>query len=201
VLTELLGGAETGRLASTVNPMTRERRLAYATIIVALAMTIDQAGKQWALSNLENGRTIDLLPTLELDLAFNSGFSFSTGSSRGNIIGLLVIVLSVFIGWQIWHEARPVRSALYAVILGGALGNLVDRTFRADDGWLSGKVVDFIDVSWYAVFNLADVFVVGGSVCFIVHEVWSHRHEQAEIENEAGSDADPTRERDHAAGL
>ena len=47
-----------------------------------------------------------------------------------------------------------------AVILGGALGNLIDRVARADDGPLSGQVIDFIDVSWYAVFNVADIFVV-----------------------------------------
>jgi len=168
--------------------MTRRRRLTFAAIIVALAIAIDQATKRWALSSLDNGRTIDLLPTLEFDLAFNSGFSFSTGSGRGNLVGLAVIGLSAFIGWQIWSETRPLRSGLYAVILGGALGNLLDRIFRSDDGWLSGKVVDFIDVSWYAVFNMADIFVVGGAAVFIVLEVWSHRHDQSEADSENDAD-------------
>lgn len=127
--------------------MSRGRRLAYAAIIVVASVALDQTSKEWALNKLESGRTIDVLPTVEFDLAFNSGFSFSTGSGRGNLVGLLVIALCIFIGWQIWRESRPVRAFLYAVILGGAIGNLLDRVFRADDGFLSGEVIDFIDVS------------------------------------------------------
>ncbi|MCB1027813.1 MAG: signal peptidase II, partial [Microthrixaceae bacterium] len=49
----------------------------------------------------------------------------------------------------------------------GALGNLLDRLFRANDGLLSGKVVDFVAVTWYAVFNVADVFVVVGAIALL----------------------------------
>lgn len=171
--------------AGTVMAMDRGRRLAYAALIVVIGIAADQASKEWALNALENGRIIDVLPTLEFDLAYNSGFSFSTGSGRGNLVGLLVIGLCIFIMWQIWREARPVRSALYAVILGGAIGNLIDRVFRADDGLLSGKVIDFIDVRWYAVFNVADMLVVCGCIAFVLHEVWTHRKEQANTPVEA----------------
>ncbi len=170
--------------------MTRERRLAYAAIIVVLATAIDQATKQWALRNLRDGRTIDILPSLEFDLAFNSGFSFSTASGRGNLVGSLVILVSLFVLWQIWQETRPTRSALYAVILGGALGNLVDRVLRAEEGILSGEVVDFIDVSWYAVFNMADMFVVTGVVLFVVHEIWLHRREGLDTDTDEAEPAD-----------
>jgi signal peptidase II len=168
--------------------MSRGRRLAYAAIIVVASVALDQASKEWALNKLENGRTIDVLPTVEFDLAFNSGFSFSTGSGRGNLVALLVIALCIFIGWQIWRESRPVRAFLYAVILGGAIGNLLDRVFRADDGFLSGEVIDFIDVSWYAVFNVADIFVVCGCVAFVIHELLSHRSERATQVTDADSD-------------
>ena len=43
------------------------------------------------------------------------------------------------------------------IILGGALGNLADRAFRAGDGFLGGRVVDMVDLQWWPVFNLADV--------------------------------------------
>ncbi len=168
--------------------MSRGRRLAYAAIIVVASVALDQTSKEWALNKLESGRTIDVLPTVEFDLAFNSGFSFSTGSGRGNLVGLLVIALCIFIGWQIWRESRPVRAFLYAVILGGAIGNLLDRVFRADDGFLSGEVIDFIDVSWYAVFNVADMFVVCGCVAFVIHELLSHRADRATQVGDADSD-------------
>ena len=63
------------------------------------------------------------------------------------------------------------------MILGGAIGNLVDRAARADDGVLSGAVIDFIDVTWYAVFNVADIFVVCGCLAFVGHELLLHRRE------------------------
>jgi signal peptidase II len=176
--------------------LTRARRLTIATSIVAVAVTSDQVTKQWALGALEDGRTIALIPTLEFDLAYNSGFSFSAGSGSGDLIGVLVMVLCGFIAWQIWREARTVRALLYATILGGALGNLVDRVFRADDGFLSGEVIDFIDVSWYAVFNVADMFVVCGCIAFVAHELWVHRnaavHEAQEGTLEDDTVADDT---------
>lgn len=155
--------------------MSRGRRLTYAALIIVGAVVLDQLTKEWALNRLSGNRTVDVLPTLEFDLAYNSGFSFSTGSGSGNIVGLVVIALSTFLGWQIVRETRTRRLALYAIILGGALGNLLDRIFRADDGFLSGKVIDFIDVSWYAVFNIADIFVVCGCIAFVIDEVVEHR--------------------------
>ena len=53
-------------------------------------------------------------------------------------------------------------------VLGGAVGNLVDRIFR-DDGWLRGSVVDFIDFQWFPIFNVADIAVnVGGAIFVLV---------------------------------
>ncbi|MEZ5246984.1 MAG: signal peptidase II [Acidimicrobiales bacterium] len=163
--------------------MSHGRRLASAALIVVGCIALDQITKEWALNRLSDGSRIEIVPTLEFDLAFNSGFSFSTGSGSGNLVGLLVIALSIFIAVQIWREARPIRTWLYAAILGGALGNLLDRVFRADEGFLSGKVVDFIDVTWYAVFNVADMFVVCGCIVFVIDElVHSRRATKTEDE-------------------
>ncbi|MCQ3808199.1 MAG: signal peptidase II [Acidimicrobiaceae bacterium] len=49
--------------------------------------------------------------------------------------------------------------------------NLIDRIVRRDDGFISGEVVDFIDVSWYAVFDVADMFVVCGCIVLVVYEL------------------------------
>ncbi|MDW3220548.1 MAG: signal peptidase II [Acidimicrobiales bacterium] len=159
--------------------MSRGRRLTYAALIVLGAVGLDQVTKEWALNRLSGNRTVDVLPSLEFDLAYNSGFSFSTGSGSGNIVGLVVIALCAFLAWQIVRETRTRRMTLYAIILGGAIGNLLDRIFRADDGFLSGKVIDFIDVSWYAVFNIADIFVVCGCIAFVIDELVEHRQTDA----------------------
>jgi signal peptidase II len=70
--------------------------------------------------------------------------------------------------------------------MGGAIGNLADRLLRAEDRFLSGEVIDFIDVSWYAVFNVADMFVVCGAFTFAGFELVMHR--RAERDADTGAD-------------
>ncbi len=151
--------------------MDRPRLLSLAGLIVVVSVGIDQLTKWWAVESLADGDTIGLLPTIEFDLTYNSGFSFGTGSGRGQLVGALVVLLIGFLIWQIRNTAAVGRVLLMAVILGGAVGNLIDRLFRAEDGFLSGEVVDFIDVNWYAVFNVADMFVVCGCVAFVIYEL------------------------------
>lgn len=155
--------------------MNRARIFRLAGVIVVVSVVLDQITKSWAQSALSDGDTVSLLPTLEFDLAYNSGFSFSTGSGQGRLVGLLVIALCGFLCVLIWKATDPIRVALLATILGGAIGNLIDRLFRGDGGFLSGEVIDFIDVSWYAVFNIADIFVVCGCIAYVILEVREHR--------------------------
>lgn len=149
-------------------------------IVIASVLALDQLSKEWAISRLSGGRVIEILPTLELDLTYNSGFSFGAGAGHGPLVGTLVIALCGFICRRLWIETRTARAAILAAILGGALGNLVDRILRADDGPLSGDVVDFIDVTWYAVFNVADTFVVCGCIVLVLYEI-RHRSDAAEL--------------------
>ncbi len=144
-----------------------------AAPIVVASVALDQATKEWALDRLSRGRTISLIPTLELDLTFNSGFSFGTGTGNGRLIAIVVIIVSTALATMIARERDRNRSVILAMILGGALGNLVDRVFRGDS-FLTGEVVDFIDVSWYAVFNIADMFVVSGCVLLVIYELRRH---------------------------
>ncbi|MEM9464488.1 MAG: signal peptidase II [Actinomycetota bacterium] len=140
-------------------------------VIVVLGVVLDQVTKWWALRELEDGSVIELVPTLEFDLAYNSGFSFGTGEGLGRWIGVLVIALCLFLVHQIRVSETALRANIAAIVLGGAIGNLLDRIFRAEDGPLSGEVIDFIDVTWYAVFNVADIFVVCGCITFGFHEI------------------------------
>ncbi|MCY3850074.1 MAG: signal peptidase II [Acidimicrobiaceae bacterium] len=158
----------------------RSRKWQATAIVIAAALALDQLSKEWAINRLSGGRIIEILPTLELDLTYNSGFSFGTGAGHGPLVGTLVIVLCGFICWRLWIETLTARAAILAAILGGALGNLTDRVLRADNGPLSGGVVDFIDVTWYAVFNVADMFVVCGCIVLVLHEI-RHRSDAAEL--------------------
>lgn len=123
----------------------------------AVVVALDQLTKHWALSALADG-PIDLVGSLRLNLTFNDGAAFSVGgggrwTSLIAILGLLVVAAIVRLGWQ--ADRRPWALGL-GIILGGAVGNLVDRALRAGDGYLGGRVVDFIDLQWWPVFNVAD---------------------------------------------
>jgi signal peptidase II len=152
----------------------RLRLLAF--VVVAAVVALDQLTKEWALRALADHRVIEVLPTLQLDLTFNRGFSFGSAGGHGRLVGVLVAALIVGLVWLLARERRPRRVVLLAMILGGALGNFLDRVTRADGGGaLSGAVVDFVDVTWYAVFNVADVFVVVGGILLALDELASSR--------------------------
>ena len=153
------------------------RWLRPASIIVVVSVVLDQITKWWAVERLAPD-VIDVLPTLEFDLTYNTGMSFSAGEDLGVLIGIGVVAVCGFLVYKILHEQLRTRALLMATILGGALGNLLDRLFRGDGAPLTGPVVDFIDVSWWAVFNIADIFVVCGVIGFGLYE-W-RREEAAE---------------------
>ncbi len=153
--------------------LTRDSRLT-PKLIVLLVVAADQATKSWALNSLSQGRTIDLVWTLRFNLVFNSGMAFSQGQGAGRIIGLLAIAVATWL----WLSLRRASSQLAvigtALLVGGALGNVFDRLFRGEK-WLSGSVVDFIDLQWFPVFNIADSAVTIGAATLIISSVLASR--------------------------
>lgn len=147
--------------------------------VVVPIVALDQATKAWAVATLAD-RSIDVLPTVELSLTYNSGFSFGTGSGLGPVVGVAVIAIIAWLAVRLAREQVMRRVVLLSAILGGALGNLVDRLFRTGGDWpLTGEVVDFVDVSWYAVFNLADAVLVLAVIAFLVTEYLHGRARRA----------------------
>lgn len=130
--------------------------------VAALVVVADQATKEWALAALADG-PVDVLGSLRFRLSFNSGTAFSLGSGRGGLISLagVVVVALLLRGVLRWPGRLPPIAA--GLVAGGAVGNLVDRLFRAGDGILGGRVVDFIDLQWWPVFNVADIGICVGA--------------------------------------
>ena len=128
---------------------------------------LDKLTKWWALERLEDGQIVELFWTLQFRLVRNTGIAFSQGENLGpvfTILILFVILLVVRLGAQIQSRVGKVSVGL---VIGGAIGNLVDRVFRAEEGFLGGGVVDFVDFQWWPVFNIADsAIVVGGLMMF-----------------------------------
>lgn len=132
-------------------------------LLIAAIVVVDQLTKHWALNRLSGGRTIDIVGSLRFNLAFNKGMAFSQATGAGPVIGALAFVIIIVIVLWMRRSATGVAAVAAGLIVGGALGNLVDRLFR-NDAWLRGAVVDFIDLQWFPVFNIADSCITIGAV-------------------------------------
>ena len=132
--------------------------------VAAAVVILDQSAKWWALQALDGARSIDVVWTLRLRLVFNRGTAFGLGSRFGPLIAVLaVVVVGVLARAGSTLRGRAARTSL-GLVLGGAVGNLVDRLVRDGSGFLGGGVVDFIDLQWWPVFNVADMAITGGAV-------------------------------------
>ena len=135
--------------------------------VAAVWLLLDQLTKHWAVGALSDGEARHVVWTLQWNLAFNSGMAFSSGKGLGPIIGVVaLVVLVAFVVASGRVESRTARIAV-GMLIGGALGNVGDRLFRGD-GWLRGSVVDFIDLQWFPIFNVADIGVDVGAALFVL---------------------------------
>jgi signal peptidase II len=134
-----------------------------AVMVTVAVVAADQLTKWWAVTRLADGR-IHVVGSLDLELARNSGASFSLFQGKGFILAPVIVVLVAALAVMVWRSPTAGRAALLGLILGGALGNLSDRLFRDDHG----AVVDFVALHFWPTFNLADASVVVGCGLLVV---------------------------------
>src|SRR5690606_23522028 len=160
--------------------------------VAAVALALDQATKAWAVAALGDGHVVELVGSLRLRYVANHGSAVSLADGRGPLLSLLaIIVVAVLLRTGRHaprpavasalrlalpggpgtltgrHATRPVVAVALGMVLGGALGNVIGRAVREGDGFLGGGVVDFVDLQWWPVFNLADsAIVVGAALLF-----------------------------------
>jgi signal peptidase II len=137
-------------------------------VTVVIVVSIDQISKWRALERLTEGDPVDLFWTLRFNLMFNTGMAFSKGSNSGPIIAVVALAIVLVLLFIARRIESKVQLVLIGVVVGGALGNLLDRLFRAESGFLSGGVVDFIDPQFWPVFNVADACVVVGGILLAI---------------------------------
>lgn len=140
-------------------------------------LLLDQAGKWMVLLALEPYEVIALMPNVNLTLMFNTGAAFSFladsgGWQRWFFVVLALIVSGVLVGWLLRLPANErLHAAALALIIGGAVGNLIDRA-------LLGHVIDFIQIYLPAIplaifnpwpaFNIADSAITVGVVLLLI---------------------------------
>ena len=145
----------------------RHRIAPISLLVASIVVALDQLSKHWAVNALNDGRERHVVWTLQWNLAYNTGMAFSRGRGLGPVIALLaLLVVIVLVVSTARVESRLARVAA-GLLIGGALGNLCDRVFRGS-GWLHGGVIDFIDVQWWPIFNVADMGVSIGAVLFAI---------------------------------
>jgi signal peptidase II len=129
---------------------------------------LDLATKIWAVNTLSTGPNIKVLGSFfQLTLIRNPGAAFSIAT--GATVFLTIFAICVVI--TILHFSPRITSKGWAVVLGlvlgGSLGNLVDRIFR-EPGLLRGHVIDWLQVPNFPVFNIADSAIVIAAVISVV---------------------------------
>jgi signal peptidase II len=137
--------------------------------IVLAVVALDVLTKVWAVSALSDG-PIDLIgDTVRFDLVRNPGgaFSFLSGAGVTPLLALLAIGVTIYLVRLLGRAEDRWSVVALALILGGALGNLLDRIFRSP-GFLRGEVVDFVSVGWWPTFNVADSALSVGIVLLLV---------------------------------
>ncbi len=144
-------------------------------LVAAAVVAVDQLTKWWALEALapgscaQPGACIDLILGARFNLVFNNGAAFARGTGFGPLLGVVAFFMAGVLLYLATRRPDRFGQILFGAVAGGAVGNLIDRIFRADDGPLSGAVVDFIDLGWWPVFNIADSAIVVGVIGIIAH--------------------------------
>jgi signal peptidase II len=140
-------------------------------LVTAIALALDQWVKHLVETGMAMHEKIDLLPVLALFRTHNNGIAFSLLSGLGDkgliLVALVVILVVLFLALRSPAGQVFARSG-FALIIGGALGNLIDRVRL-------GYVVDYIlfhtPVWSFAIFNLADAFITVGALLILLEEL------------------------------
>ncbi|MGH8773609.1 MAG: signal peptidase II [Jiangellaceae bacterium] len=140
------------------------RQVGVLLAVAAAVVILDQVTKLMAVAWLRDGRIVEVVDgILQLRLVRNPGAAFSFATDKTIVFTVAAVAVSVVI----LRSSRRITSRAWAValggMLGGAVGNLVDRVLR-EPGFLRGHVVDFLELPNWPVFNVADSSIVGAAV-------------------------------------
>ncbi len=158
------------------------RRLAPWLALAAILVIADQATKLMILSRFSPGESLMVTSFFNLVLVYNKGAAFSFLASAAGWQTPLLVAISLIaiaiVGWMLWRNpSRRLLDVGLTLILGGAIGNLIDRIAY-------GKVVDFLHFhlyGWnYPAFNVADSAITVGAVILIIESFLPRVPEKAD---------------------
>lgn len=146
-------------------------------ILIAVFVAVDQLTKYIIISNIEFGDRISLIDSFfYLTHWRNTGAAWGIMQNGRYVLIPITIVLSVLLVYFMFKSDKRFYRFSLSMILGGALGNLIDRIFRPDG------VVDFLDFQFgsyhFPVFNAADCFVVVGTILLAFYTLFMYKDEE-----------------------
>ena len=159
---------------TAASPRHRGSALALLSLAIIVYAT-DQLTKNWVVANLPEGRSVPVLGEfLQWYFVRNPGAAFSMASGATWVFTLLAAAVVGAIIWQVRHLGSRTWAIFFALLLGGVLGNLMDRLTR-DPGFPVGHVIDFISTPWMfpwplspAIYNVADIGIVSAMCLFVL---------------------------------
>jgi signal peptidase II len=189
VTDETTGPAESAAAGDETDPPPPRRRLRLLLSVAGVVLFLDVVTKVLAVRLLTPRQPVSIFgDTVTWTLVRNSGAAFSMGTSYTYVLTLVASGVVVGIIWMGRRLLSPWWALGLGMILGGALGNLVDRFFRSP-GPLRGHVVDFLSIGWWPVFNVADPAVVGGAILLVGLSLFGFDFDAAGRRRPDGGDA------------
>ncbi|WP_367241208.1 signal peptidase II [Colwellia sp.] len=155
--------------------------------LTLLCLIIDQVSKQWVAGTFDYRETLSVLPFFNLTYVHNPGAAFSFLADQGGwqrwfFTAIAAIASIVFLVWMAkTPKQQRLLSIAFALILSGAVGNLIDRV-------LFGYVIDFLDFHWagfhFAAFNIADSVIFIGAA-LMIFESFTNKEDNQEANKDA----------------
>ena len=158
--------------------------LGLGVVVVAL----DQWTKSWVRANLPEGTSLDapawLSPYATITHTYNTGVAFGMFQNKGNLFAYVTVavVLAIVLYYRRLATSNWLLSVALGLQLGGAIGNLIDRVAR-------GYVTDFVNVRFFAVFNVADSALVVGAILLGIYALFLEGSKPAPVAPSPTTDA------------
>lgn len=130
--------------------------------MAAVVVAVDQTTKSLAVADLH--RPVHLVGPLGLAIGYNSGSAFSLFTGSSAVLGVVAFVIIAVLVVLAWRTRRTSVAVAIGLLLGGAVGNLADRVVRGHHG----SVVDFISLTDWPTFNIADACITVSAVLLVV---------------------------------
>jgi signal peptidase II len=148
-------------LQATPSPRIRTAAFARAVLVMGIVLILDQVTKHTIPNGIHDGESRSFLPGIHLVHVRNNGVAFGFLSGGGTVVLVFTFAaLAVLVGYFALHPERPLLWLPTGMLVGGAIGNLIDRV-------ANGAVTDFIKLPHWPAFNFADISITLGVVLLL----------------------------------